>query len=57
MEELEIFITKFKPLNGKNYKPLLKLIMIKKVVINMEKDDNECFKWAVTRALNPVGRE
>ena len=55
VEMLEIFITKFKPLNGKSYKPFPKLIVKKKAVINMENDDDQCFKWAVTRALNPVG--
>ena len=23
----------------------------------MENNDNQCFKWAVTRALNPVNRD
>ena len=54
VEELEIFITKYKPLNGKSYKPLPKVIMNKKAVINMQNDDDQCFKWATTRALNPV---
>ena len=57
VEMLEIFITKFKPLNGKSYKPFPKIIVKKKAVINMENDDNQCFKWAVTRALNPVDRD
>ena len=54
---LEIFITKFKPLNGKSYKPFPKVIVKKKAVINKENDDDQCFKWAVTRALNPVDRD
>ena len=53
---LEIFITKFKPLGGKSYKPFPKAIVKKKAVINMENDDDQCFKWAVTRALNPAER-
>ena len=57
VEMLEIFITKFKPLNGKSYKPFPKVIVKKKAVINMENKDNQCFKWAVTRALNPVDRD
>ena len=57
VEMLEIFITKFKPLNGKSYKPFPKVIVKKKAVINMENDDEQCFKWAVTRALNPVDRD
>ena len=57
VEMLEIFITKFKPLNGKSYKPFPKVIVKKNAVINMENDDDQCFKWAVTRALNPVNRD
>ena len=57
IEMLEIFITKFKPLNGKSYKPFPKVIVKKKAVINMENDDDQCFKWAVTRALNPTDRD
>ena len=56
IEGLEIFITKFKPLKGNCFKPFLKYILNKKAVINMENEDNQCFKWAVTRALHPVGR-
>ena len=56
VEMLEIFITKFKPLNGKSYKPFPKFIVKKNAVINMENDDDQCFKWAVTRALNPTER-
>ena len=26
----------------------------KKAIINLKNEDNECFKWAITRALNPV---
>ena len=57
VEMLEILITKFKPLNGKSYKPFPKVIVKKKAVINMENKDNQCGKWAVTRALNPVERD
>ena len=54
VDMLEIFITKFKPLGGESYKPFPNAIVKKKAVINMENDDDQCFKWAVTRALNPV---
>ena len=57
VEDLEIFITKYKPLNGKSHKPLPKVIANKKAIINMENDDDQCFKWAVTRALNPIKRD
>ena len=54
IEMLEMFITRFKPLNGKSYKPFPKVITKKKAVINMENNDDQCFKWAITRALNPA---
>ena len=57
MEMLEIFITRFKPLNGKSYKPFPKVITKKKAVINMENNDDQCFKRAISRALNPVDRD
>ena len=57
IEMLEIFITKCKPLGGKSYKPFPETIVKKKAVINMKNNDDQCFKWAVTRALNPVERD
>ena len=57
VEKLEIFITKYTPLSGRSYKPLPKSIENKKAVINMNNDDNQCFKWSITRALNPVDKD
>ena len=54
---LDISIVKFNPLNGSGYSKLPKFISDKKAVINMKNDDDQCFKWAVTRALNPVKRD
>ena len=54
IEELHISIVKFNPLSGSGYSELPKLIRKKKTVINMKNEDNQCFKWAVTRALNPT---
>ena len=56
IDDLAINITKFKPLKGKGYAPLPKKLKDKKAIINMKNIDEECFKWAVTRALNPVKR-
>ena len=53
---LDISVVKFNPLDGSGYNKLPPLIAKKKAVINMRNDDNQCFKWAVTRALNPVGK-
>jgi hypothetical protein len=51
---LEIHIGEFRPLRGNGHEPLPESIKRKKAIINMKNTDNECFKWAVTRALNPV---
>ncbi len=51
---LEIKITKYNPLSGSGYSKLPPFIAKKNIVINMRNDDTQCFKWAATRALNPV---
>ena len=51
---LDINFTDFIPLRGSTYFPLPKKIATKKAVINMKNNDDQCFKWSVTRALNPV---
>ena len=44
----------YKPLKGSSYIPLPEYLANKKAIINMKNEDEECFKWCVTRALNPV---
>ena len=51
---LEIHTVNYKPLRGSSYIPLPKQLMSKKAIINLKNEDNECFKWAVTRAVHPV---
>lgn len=53
--KLEINTAIYKPLKGESYMPLPDVLAKKRAIVNMhnEKDD-ECFKWCVTRALNPV---
>jgi hypothetical protein len=51
---LEINTVKYDPLKGKSYIPLPDVLAKKKAIINIKNTDNECFKWCVTRALNPV---
>ena len=73
IEGLDISIAKFKPLNGAGYSKLPPFIAKKKAIINMKnekckegdkhcecekcEESKMCFKWAVTRALNPVNRD
>jgi hypothetical protein len=51
---LEIRVGEFRPLRGKGHMPLPKPIEKKKAIINMKNTDDECFKWAMTRAVNPI---
>src|SRR5271157_1231131 len=44
----------YKPLKGKSYIPLPAVLADKKAIINMKNEDDQCFKWCVSRALNPV---
>ena len=51
---LDITLSRLGPLRGSSHIGLPKVIAKRKALINMENDYDECFKWAVTRALNPV---
>src|SRR5271169_20717 len=46
----------YKPLKGNSYIPLPSVLANKKAIINMQNEDDQCFKWCVTRALNPVDK-
>ena len=54
VNQLEIHLVDFRPLRGTAFLPLPKRLSSKKEIINMKNNDNECFKWCVTRVLNPV---
>ena len=51
---LNLHTAKYVPLGGSSYIPLPKFLAAKKAIISLKNDDDECFKWAITRALNPV---
>ena len=53
---LDAHFTDYLPLRGSSFIELPKAIKDKKAVINMKNDDRKCFKWCVTRALNPVDK-
>lgn len=44
----------YKPLRSNGWVDLPPGLKNKKAIINMKNDDNECFKWCITRVLNPV---
>ena len=54
---LDITLSRLRPLRGSSHIPLPKSILRKNALINMKNEDDECFKWAVTRALNPVNED
>ena len=55
VEKLEITASKLSPLKGSSHFELPEKLRNSKGVVNMNnKNDNECFKWAITRVFNPV---
>ena len=56
LDSLLVIVGEYKPMGESSFIPLPAKLRGKKVLINMKNDDQECFKWAVTRALNPVER-
>ena len=51
---LDLHSVKYAPLGGSFYVTLQKFLAAKRAIISLKNEDNECFKWAITRALNPV---
>ena len=50
--ELVVPFARYEPLRGSSFMPLPTKLQNKKAIVNMKNEDNECFKWCVTRALN-----
>ena len=50
--KIDINMINYTSLSAGSYIKLSKTLEDKKAVVNMLNDDNECFKWRVTRALN-----
>ncbi|PFX13135.1 hypothetical protein AWC38_SpisGene22809 [Stylophora pistillata] len=53
---LDLHTAKYTPLKGLSYIKLPQHIAKKNAIVNMKNEDDQCFKWCVTRALNPVGK-
>ena len=51
---LDLHTVKYEPLGGSSYILLPRFLAPKKTIINLRNVDDECFKWAISRALNPV---
>ena len=54
VEKIVLHTTRWDPINAGSYIDLPEFLKNKKAIINMKNQDNECFKWCVLRALNPV---
>ena len=55
--KLEMNIKKLNPTKGSTYIKLPKQIEGKEAYINVRnRDDNECFKWAILSAIHPVNK-
>ena len=54
--ELVVPFARYEPLRGSSFIPLPTKLKNKKAIVNMKNEDNECFKWCVTRALNQVDK-
>lgn len=51
---MEIQTVEYAPLNRSSYILLPKELSLKKAIINVKKNEQECFKWSGLRFLNPV---
>jgi len=54
VQKLNINTVQYEPLKGSSYISLPKYLADKKAIINTKNEDNQCFKWCLARALNPV---
>ena len=50
----DLYTVKYEPFGGSSYIPLSAFLAAKKAIINLIKEDDECFKWTITRSLNSV---
>ena len=50
---LDLHTVSYEPLGGSSYIPLQAFLAAKKAIINLKNEDDEYYKWAITRALNP----
>ena len=58
IELVYVNIARFQPLRGGTYLPLPEKLKNKKVIIDVENEDNECLKWALRSDLfPPTGRK
>ena len=54
---LDLHTVKYELLGGSSYIPLPRFLAAKKAIVNLRNEDDECFKWTITRAINPVEKK
>ena len=54
---MDMQTVEYSPLNGSSYILLPKELSLKKAIINIENNDQECFEWSILRFLNPVVKD
>ena len=54
---LDLHTVKFETLGGSSYITLPMFLAAKKAIINFRNEDDEYFKWTITRVLNPVEKK
>lgn len=56
---MDVRVSRYRALRGSSYVPLPKYLAVKKAIINVKNEDDQCFKWAVLAAIhqNDVARD
>ena len=55
--ELTIHLAKYRPIGGSTYIRLPDKLRNKKACLNVENNDNMCFKWALLSAIHPAPKK
>ena len=53
---LAIHTVEYVPIKGASYFAIPQKLAIKKAIVNLKNEDNECFKRSVTRTLYPIDK-
>ena len=51
---LDLYTVTYEPLGGSSNLSIPAFLAAKNAIVNLKNEDDECFKWAITRALNRV---
>lgn len=54
---VDLNVAQYTPIKASSFLPLPKKLRDKKAILNIQNNDNQCFKWSVLAALHPIQRE